>query len=155
MKKLLSKTSRLKKVLAFVMCSALILGEIPAGIIKAAADSSEPKINLEGSVDDLGTITLKAKVVGAPFSTTGSYTWYQTDGSDTSSPSATDVICSEDSLTLDALYTLWKDATAPKIKTTTKGFRIVSAYHVTQDAAPNTEVKKDYGWNVNCDNDEA
>lgn len=171
MKKLLSKANRLKKVLAFVLCSALVLGEVPAGIIKADSDEQpDPKIVLEGSVNEQGKITLTAKVVNAAV-TTGSYEWLQVDRSTGNVDPTQPVLGYDASMSLDALYELWKPTVAtespspspsPKLLDSTNKIRIVSHYadpsaspSPSESPAPDVEVKGDYGWKVNDAKDEA
>lgn len=167
MKKLLSKANRLKKVLAFVLCSALVLGEVPAGIIKADSDEQpDPKIVLEGSVNEQGKITLTAKVVNAAV-TTGSYEWLQVDGRTGNVDSTQPVLGYDASMSLDALYELWKPTVAtespspspsPKLLDSTNKIRIVSHYadpsaspSPSESPAPDVEVKGDYDWKVDGD----
>lgn len=159
MKKLLSKANRLKKVLAFVLCSALILGEVPAGIIKADSDKPAPKIVLEGSVDAQGKITLTAKAVNAEV-TTGSFEWRQIDPTTHEVDPSLPVVNYTASTTLDALYSSWKDVA--KLKDNTEGIQIVYSYadpsaspSPTESPAPDVQVKGDYGWKVNDAKDEA
>lgn len=161
MKKLLSKANRLKKVLAFVLCSALVLGEVPAGIIKADSDEQpDPKIVLEGSVDtDSNTVTLTAKVVNAAV-TTGSYEWRQIDPTTHEVDPSLPVVNYTASITLDDLYSSWKDVA--KLKDNTEGIQIVYSYadpsaspSPSESPAPDVEVKGDYDWKVNDTKDEA
>ncbi len=152
MKKLLRKAKGFKKILAFVMCSALILGEIPAGIIQADSDEPAPKIVLEGSVDSQGKIILTAKVVNAAV-TTGSFEWLQVDGRTQSVSGTAAAVCHSSSMTLSELYDFWK--TDAKLQDSTESIRVASKYAATPSASPDTEVKKDYGWKVNSDKDSA
>lgn len=142
----------MKKILVLVMCSALLLGEIPAGITEAKSDGKTPKIVLEGSVDEHGGITLTAELVDAA-KPSGSYKWLQIDGRthDVSSTAAS--VCKLSSLKLDELYAFWK--TDKKLEDSTEGFQIVSSYTATLAAVSAIEVKENYSWSVNDAKDKA
>lgn len=78
MRKLFSKSNAWKKVLAFVMCSALVMGEVPMNDVKAA-DTPQPKIMLEAYFDssDNNEAKLKATLKSA----VSKCTWFYVDQS--------------------------------------------------------------------------
>lgn len=137
MKSFLRKTKKWKNIIVFAVCSALIMGECPAGLIKA--DAPEPKVSLEGNIGTDGKISVTAKLENVT-AEPKTYSWRVVNA--TGSVPATSEFASTQEVTLAELDTAWH--TDHKITDSTEEIEVIISYEDENSATQNVSERFDW-----------